>query len=88
MTVLYENPHDGNFILSEDCRATAGPHRRHRSWCPESFSRITRAFGSPKTPHTVGSTRKPGKQYASHSRRLRLAIRLACPSALEALSTQ
>src|SRR5512133_3763994 len=33
------------------------------------LSLITRAFGSPKTPHTVGSGRKPGKQYASHSRR-------------------
>jgi len=42
---------------------------------------MTRAFGSPKTPHTVGSGRKPGKQYASHSRRLRFprpAIHLGC----------
>jgi hypothetical protein len=37
------------------------------------LSLITRAFGSPKTPHTVGSGRKPGKQYASHSRRGRFA---------------
>jgi magnesium-transporting ATPase (P-type) len=37
-----------------------------------------RAFGSPKTPHTVGSGRKPGKQYASHSRR----PRFACPAIL------
>jgi hypothetical protein len=45
------------------------------------FSAITRAFGSPKTPHTVGPGRKPGKQYASHSRRLRFArpaILLGC----------
>src|SRR5262245_23980952 len=42
---------------------------------------MTRAIGSPKTPHTVGSGRKPGKQYASHSRRLRFdrpAIQLGC----------
>ena len=32
---------------------------------------ITRAFGSPKMPRTTGSGRKPGKQYASHSRRFR-----------------
>jgi hypothetical protein len=42
---------------------------------------MTRAFGSPKTRHTAGSGRKPGKQYASHSRRLRFArpaIHLEC----------
>jgi len=38
------------------------------------LSLITRTFGSPKTPHTVGSGRKPGKQYASHSRRHRFAV--------------
>jgi len=32
---------------------------------------MTRAFGSPKTPRTVGSGRKPGNAYASHSRRCR-----------------
>ena len=45
------------------------------------LSPITRAFGSPKMPRTVGSGRKPGKQYASQSRRHRLAvlaIRLGC----------
>jgi hypothetical protein len=31
----------------------------------------TRAFGSPKTPRTVGRGRKPGNAYASHSRRSR-----------------
>src|SRR4029077_15296916 len=31
------------------------------------LSLMTRAFGSPKMPHTVGSGRKPGKQYASQS---------------------
>src|SRR5262249_32732791 len=35
------------------------------------LSVITRAFGSPKMPRAVGSGRKPGKQYASHSRRIR-----------------
>src|SRR5215831_15195733 len=35
------------------------------------LSVITRAFGSPKMPRTVGAGRKPGKQYASHSRRVR-----------------
>ena len=38
------------------------------------LSPITRAFGSPKMPRTVGSGRKPGKQYASQSRRLRFAV--------------
>jgi len=43
------------------------------------LSVITRAFGSPKMPRTVCSGRKPGKQYVSHSRRLRYpAIGLAC----------
>ena len=32
---------------------------------------MTRAFGSPKTPRTVGCGRNPGKAYASHSRRCR-----------------
>jgi hypothetical protein len=38
----------------------------------ERRSRVmTRALGSPKTPRTVGRGRKPGKAYASHSRRTR-----------------
>ena len=37
---------------------------------------MMRAFGSPKTPRTVPSGRKPGNAYASHSRRFRL---LAAP---------
>src|SRR4029077_7321747 len=37
------------------------------------LSLITRAFGSPKTPHTVCSGRKPGKQYESQTRRGRFA---------------
>src|SRR5207344_2326577 len=39
------------------------------------LSVITRAFGSPKIPRTVGSGRKPGNEYASHSRRLRFDAR-------------
>ena len=39
------------------------------------LSVITRAFGSPKMPRTVGCGRKPGNEYASHSRRLRFAVR-------------
>jgi len=35
------------------------------------LSVITRAFGSPKMPHTVGPGRKPGNEYVSQSRRLR-----------------
>ena len=38
------------------------------------LSPITRAFGSPKMPRTVGSGRKPGKQYESQSRRYCLAV--------------
>jgi hypothetical protein len=34
---------------------------------------MTRAFGSPKTPRTVGCGRNPGNAYASHSRRWRFA---------------
>ena len=34
---------------------------------------MTRAFGSPNTPRTVGCGRNPGKAYASHSRRCRFA---------------
>jgi predicted dehydrogenase len=42
---------------------------------------MTRAFGSPKTPRTVGCGRKPGNAYASHSRRFRfagVAIQTSC----------
>jgi len=34
---------------------------------------MTQAFGSPKTPRTVGCGRKPGKAYAPVSRRIRFA---------------
>src|SRR5205807_874161 len=39
------------------------------------LSVITRAFGSPKIPRTVGCGRNPGNEYASRSRRLRFAVR-------------
>ena len=39
-----------------------------RGFFERRLSVITRAFGSPKMPRTVGSGRKPGKQYASPSR--------------------
>jgi len=39
------------------------------------LSAITRAFGSPKIPRTVGSGRKPENEYVSHSRRLRFDLR-------------
>ena len=38
---------------------------------------MTRAFGSPKTPRTVGSGRKPGKAYDSDKRRLGLGVGMA-----------
>jgi hypothetical protein len=34
---------------------------------------MTRAFGSPNTPRTMGRGRNTGKAYASRSRRFRLA---------------
>jgi hypothetical protein len=34
---------------------------------------MTRAFGSPNTPRTVGSGRNPGNAYSSQSRRRRFA---------------
>jgi len=46
----------------------------------ERRSRVmTRAFGSPKTPRTVGRGQKPGKAYASHSRRFRF-VEVAMPT--------
>src|SRR5262249_4514476 len=71
-----------------------GPAHLHPTTTPASrfverrLSLMTRAIGSPKTPHTVGSGRKPGKQYASHSRRLRFArpaIHLGCQTAERAV---
>jgi integrase len=52
--------------------ATTAPAHR---FFERRFSVITRAFGSPKIPRTVGSGRKPGNEYVSHSRRRRLDAR-------------
>ncbi len=46
---------------------TAAAHR----FFERRVSVTTRAFGSPKTPRTVGSGWKPGKAYASQNRRFR-----------------
>ena len=56
-------PHVAIVPAHLDMTATAA-----RSFFDRRLSLITRAFGSPKIPRTVGSGRKPGKQYASHSR--------------------
>ena len=58
-------------------RASVVPaHMRSTTAAAERFferrSRLmTRAFGSPKMPRTVGCARKPGNAYVSHSRRFR-----------------
>jgi hypothetical protein len=44
---------------------------------PRRCKATTRACGSPKTPQTVWSGRKPGKRYASQSRRC-FGIRKSC----------
>jgi hypothetical protein len=52
-----------------------------RRFFERRLSVITRAFGSPKIPRTVGSGRKPGTEYVSQSRRRRSdarAIRNSC----------
>ena len=57
---------------------TTAPARR---FFERRRSVITRAFGSPKIPRTVGCARKPANEYVSHSRRRRLdarAIRNSC----------
>src|SRR5215207_5198429 len=58
--------------------ATATPARR---FFERRSSVITRAFGSPNMPRTVGYGRKPGNKYVSQSRRLRFdarAIHYSC----------
>src|SRR5258705_7916276 len=52
--------------------ATAAPTR---CFFERRLSLITRAFGSPKIPRTVGSGRKPRNEYVSQSRRLRFFAR-------------
>jgi len=51
-----------------------GPAVGARRFFERRFSLMMRAFGSPKMPRTVPSGRKPGNAYASHNRRLRLAL--------------
>src|SRR6185295_19679621 len=57
-------------IIPAHLHATAAAASR---FFERRLSLITRAFGSPKMPHTVGSGRKPGKPYESQSRRGRFA---------------
>ena len=49
--------------------AVDAPTGAARRFFPRRCRRMTRAFGSPKMPRTVGAGRKPGKRYASHKRR-------------------
>src|SRR5205085_12424974 len=70
-------------VIPTHLDATAAAARR---FFERRLSAITRAFGSPKIPRTVGSGRKPGNEYVSHSRRLRFArpaIHLVCRLLLE-----
>ena len=56
----------------------AAPARR---FFGRRFSVITRTFGAPNTPRTVGPARKPANEYVSQTRRKRLdarAIRNSC----------
>ena len=45
------------------------PQHPHVVFFERRRSVITRAFGSPKIPRTVGCARKPANEYVSHSRR-------------------
>ena len=64
--------------IASQPRTAVVPARVHATTGPTGvfFERrtrvMTRAFGSPKTPRTVCSGRKPWNAYASHSRRFRL----------------
>jgi hypothetical protein len=53
-------------VVPTHLHATAAPACR---FFERRLSVITRAFGSPKIPRTVGSGRKPGNEYVSQSRR-------------------
>src|SRR5438876_10425632 len=65
--------HPPNFpVVPAHLDMTAAPAAR---FFERRFSVITRAFGSPKMPCTVGCGRNPGNQYVSQSRRLRFAVR-------------
>jgi len=59
-------------VVPTHLHATAAPACR---FFERRLSVITRAFGSPKIPRTVGSGRKPGNEYVSQSRRGRFDAR-------------
>jgi hypothetical protein len=59
-------------VVPTHLHATATPTCR---FFERRLSVITRDFGSPKIPCTVGSGRKPGNEYVSQSRRRRLDAR-------------
>ena len=65
-------------ILSRRYSSPRGPCAPGHSHCRRFFRAIlrvmTRALGSPKTSRTVGSGRKQGKAYVSHSQRLGLKV--------------
>jgi hypothetical protein len=63
-------------IVPAHLLATAAPASR---FFERRLSLITRAFGSPKIPHTVCAGRKPAKQYESQSRRVRFAVLVIHP---------
>jgi hypothetical protein len=63
-------------VVPADVRSTTATAER---FFERRLRVMTRAFGSPNTPRTVGSGRNPENAYASHSRRFRfaeLAIRI------------
>src|SRR6267154_5981000 len=59
-------------VVPAHLNTTAAAARR---FFERRLSVITRAFGSPKIPRTVGSGRKPRNEYVSQSRRLRFLAR-------------
>src|SRR6266702_4811743 len=59
-------------VVPAHLNTTAAAARR---FFERRLSVITRAFGSPKIPRTVGSGRKPQNEYVSQSRRLRFDAR-------------
>ena len=65
----------GLVVVEGPLAPSAGPTRR---FFPRRTRRTIRALGSPKSPRTVGSGRKPGNRYAS-SRRRWFRIRVSWP---------
>jgi hypothetical protein len=57
-----------------------------RRFFERRLSPITRAFGSPNIPRTIGSARKPGNEYVSQSRRRRFDARAINQSCLNSKS--